>query len=166
MALSKQLLKSLLLVAFEETKADPGSNSLPLMSSQVADRLSKAYDSYAKSAMAGGMLIITVPGQQSSISSLLSSMPNMSGWGAGLVAYWGSIMFGGAGFIPTNPTIPVAALGASAEISLLMPPNQMAQSEDEFLEKLSTILDSYTKLVQVTATTTSVPPIIAVLPIM
>ena len=165
MALVKSLLKSGILAAMRSVKNNPGPSSAPNMSPAVAREFANAYHSYAAAAMAGSTTI-TVPGQASTLAGSLSAVPLFLGWGPGMLAYWSPIAFGGPGFIPVNPTVAAAVVGATAEIALLLPPNSIEnRTEEEFAEKLSTVLDKWTKLVMVTTTTMSVPPIVLVVPV-
>lgn len=169
MALSKDLLKSLLLKAFSDIKRNPGSNSLPLISQEVAMKLALAYDQYAKLANAGPLLPAT-PGNITGLASQLSSLPLFSGWGPGLVLYWTPVMFSGPGFIPVNPTVAAGASVASAQIASYLSPiissiGSSKQTEDQFLESLSSILHSATQTVIVTATTTTAPPVVSTIPV-
>jgi len=160
MALLQPILKQNILNAMNKIKASKESDvTSPLLSSVDAQAYADAYHSYAASAMAG-IATIVVPGQASALKGPLMGMPLFTGWGPGLVAYWTPVMFTGPGYIPVNPTIAVGAIGASAEIALLLPPNKIdIKTEEEFAGKLATILDKWTKNVIVLLTTISVPPI-------
>lgn len=165
MALSKSALKSGILAAFQKIKSNPGQALAPNMSLPVARELADAYHTYASTAMAGSTTI-TIPGQASTLAGVLSSVPLFLGWGPGMLAYWSPVMFGGPGFIPSNPTVAAAIVGATAEIALLLPPNIITiRTEEEFAEKLSTILDRWTKLVMVVTTTTTPTPVVLVVPV-
>ena len=167
MALVQTVLKQNILNAMNKIKASKESDiTSPLLSSVDAQAYADAYHSYAASAMAG-IATIAIPGQASALKGPLMGMPLFTGWGPGLVAYWTPVMFTGPGYIPVNPTIAAGAIGASAEIALLLPPNKTnVKTEEEFADKLATILDSWTKKVMVTLTTLPTPvPVVSVSPL-
>lgn len=166
MSLEKGVLEESLLKAFMKIKQTKGSPGLaPLISPPVALELANAYHEYAQKAIAGPLSLAS-PGVPAALAGILSAIPLFAGWGPGLLAYWTPVTFAGPGFIPVNPTVPVAVIGASAEIILMLPPNPIKiKTEEEFVQKFAEILHKYTTQVMVVATTTTVPPVVSTIPV-
>ncbi len=165
MSLEKSTLEKALLKAFMKIKETNSPGFAPLLSPGVALALAEAYHEYAKDASAGP-LVVASPGIPSALAGILSVIPLFAGWGPGLLAYWTPVTFAGPGFIPVNPTIPVAVVGVTAEIVLMLPPNPIKiSSETEFVQKFADILHRYTTQIMVTATTTSAPPVVSTIPV-
>lgn len=141
-------------------KAENGSP--PLIDSSVAKALASAYDTYASKALAGA-LTISVPGQKSILEQAFKA-PAFAGVTAGLLAYWTPVLWAGAGFIPANPTVPVALAGLSTPLSLLLKGPAPANMP-LFASQLALLLHTYTSMLIVTATTTSTPPVVSPIPV-
>lgn len=135
----------------------PGGLPIPLMSQKLADALAKAYHDWAAGALAGGMSPSGgVPG---TISAALVLTPLFAGWGPGTVAYWTAVIWALPG-TATGVTIGASMVKVSADIlaQLFTPPfpnSSSPKTKEEFADKLATILDSNTKAIKVTMTTTA-----------
>lgn len=163
--LIKSVLKSKIKQALEDTAKvkDSEAGAPPMIHSKAAKAIAAAYDDYASQAQAGPLLI-SVPGQKILIEQGLSA-PSFAGLGPAILLYWTPIMWAGAGFIPANPTIPVALSGIAPEIAAMIAGTK-PDSMDTFADKLSTILHTYTGQLMVLATTTSIPPVVSTIPVM
>lgn len=138
------------------------AGSPPLIDRSVAKALADAYDSYIKSgAPKAGSLSISVPGNVSALEQALTPTM-MAGWSPGLLSYWSPVMWAGPGFIPANPTIPVAMAGVTPEVIPVV--STPSTSMENVASRIAAILHKYTMQIKVTSTTTTVPPVVAVIP--
>lgn len=161
MPLSKETLRSKFVGVFEDVQnrvikiPNPSVVPVPLIPIQVANALALAYHEWAQAAIAGGM--IPVGGNPTLISSQLSTLPMMAGWGPGLAAYWAATVWSS---VPPGTmvgvSIPAIMAKNSADIVLrLLTPFASGiapKSKEEFADTLADILSSNTKMMTVTQT--------------
>lgn len=169
MPLIEATLKAGILNVFTQNTNSKGKDPKPpAIPDQVAQALADAYDKYALGAKAVPPLTQVTPGVVAGLAKALVA-PSMAGWAPGLLAYWSPVTYGGPGFIPVNPVAPsVGALsGISAEINDLFFKNltNSKASADEVAGKIAGILHKYTTMLMITATTTSVPPVVTQMPV-
>lgn len=170
MALSKEALKQGLLGVFNDVEtgkikiSSPSFPPPPGMCSEIASSLAEAYHAWVKTspAMAGALLLV-VDGNVGALKTSLVA-PLMAGWGPGFSLYWTSAVFTNAGFIPANLVVPTslatAAAGITADIAEMMNPAKLLagltpKSKEETADALATILEKWTKSLQVLSTDTS-----------
>lgn len=163
MPLLQQSLSSGIADAFRNgMKITEGSAGCPPnIVSSVAKELAGAYHSYASKIMAGPLTPISFP----MLSILETSLEphRMIGWGTGLMSYWTPVMWKGPGFIPANPTIPGIISAAGPEVFSLF--SNTIPSLEECADRIASILHKYTMQLKVLATTTTVPPVVSILPV-
>lgn len=170
MSLSKDTLKSNILKAYNDamngviTFDNPPDPAPPGLSKQMAAALAKAYDDYAKQAVAGALSTIVTPGMKATLESNLKGCEDYSGWAIGVGLYWAGVTFTGGGYIPVNPILPTSVTLVIAGISGDMPTYIKTErdSVDKAAGDLAELLHKHTVKLQVTSTTTSTPPVVNV----
>lgn len=134
---------------------NPAITPIPLLPVPVANALASAYHTWVQGATAGGM--IPVGGNPALISSQLSTLPMMAGWGSGLTAYWAATVWAS---VPPGTMVGVSIPAIMTKNSIdivtrLLTPlsnKKTPQSKEEFADILADILSSNTKLLTVTQT--------------
>ncbi len=157
--LSKSALKSKFIGIFNDVQnrviqvPNPSIVPVPLIPSPIAIALANAYHEWATGASAGAM--VPVGGNPSVIAGPLSSMPMMSGWGPGLIAYWLATPWVS---VPpgTLAGVSIPAIMAKVPVDIasriLVPPYPGRSSKEDFADILADILFVNTKSLTVTQT--------------
>lgn len=170
MPLSQSVLKANLLKVFNEANEsktkDPGP---PLIPVNLAQAFADAYDKYAQGAKTIGPLTQVSPGVTPGLAGSLV-LPMFAGWGPGLIAYWSPVTYAGPGLIPVNPVIASVPAAFGPIVTELGPTlfkdmTDGKKSADDVADKIATILHKYTGKLLVLTTTTSVPPVVAMVPV-
>jgi len=159
MPLVKDDLKNRFIKIFNDVetgvlKIDVLPAPMPLMPPPLAAAFAQAYHEWAMTAMANVMH--PSPGVPDVIAAQLVLVPLMAGWGPGTIAYWSMVSWNLEG-IATGVTIAanMAAVSAQLLAEIFTPPfpnNSSPKTKEEFADKLATILDMHTRMIQVTQT--------------
>lgn len=161
MPLAKETLRAKFVGVFNDVQnriiqvPNPPITPVPLIPVPVANALASAYHTWAQGATAGGMT--PVGGNPALISSQLSTLPMMAGWGPGLAAYWLATTWSS---VPPGTMVGVSIPAIMAKNSLdivtrILTPATIGttpQSKEEFADILADILSSNTKMMTVTQT--------------
>lgn len=167
MALLQPSLAQLIRGAYDDSvsAATPAPGSPPNVPLAVAERLGRAYDSYARTVLAPVLTVVTPPNLPGLVAALTA--PMLSGWAPGLVAYWTPVTFFGPGLIPVNPIDPsslasLAPIVSTGVVQALAPP--FPATTAEAAARMASALHSATLSLRVITTTTTVPPVVAPVP--
>ena len=153
----------------EESPEAPPANAL-VPSRQVVSKLSGAYDSWVKSGFPVPPLTFVTPPQKSVLEASLAVPTLLPGWATGMFSYWTPTTITGPGLIPVNPLDPtnspqVVAAGTRALTDLTAMLATKEPDIDASVQKLASILFTFTTSLVFLTTTTSVPPVVAKIPV-
>ena len=163
--LNKSSLKNNIQLSLENCLNNDNDDSMPNISKTFAKALALNIDSYSKQAQASPMTILANGDIKALENKLI--IPLFEGLSQGLNLYWSKVVFGGSGFVPINPVLQTTMLSAGSILTLKIKSfmNEISDSIESFAVKLSNEIHIYTTSLQVNATTTSTPPVIANIPI-
>lgn len=170
MALVQQDLRSALLRLAQDLSSSKTEQPAGLANPEVADGWARAYLSYAVKAQAGVLLPILLTKELISAGIMSSPADFYLGLTFGLESFWAASIWAGPGFIPVNPAAPGTFLGAPLLVELKALGLEFVAKRnvplDEAIERIASSLHNYTTRIMVVSTTTSVPPVVAPLPIL
>jgi len=160
--------------AYKKIQDGKGSDVTPKISDDAASALAGAYDDWINQAgFPTPPISFVSPPQKSALQQSLT-LPLFAGWGPGLVAYWSPSTIAGPGFIPVNPLAPAtiaqlpslaAQLTADLASMLVSLSNDKSVTAHDAADKLASKLFTFTTSLMYQTTTTSVPPVVATLPV-
>lgn len=142
---------------------------------EIAIQLANAYGNWVLSSFPTPPFTFVSPPISQLISAQLISL-SFDGWGPGLVSFWSPTTVTAPGFLPANPLDPgtLATLSAkSAAVTAQMKANGMLFSStgnratpSEVANKMATALFTFTTGMMYMTTTISVPPVVAMFPVL
>jgi hypothetical protein len=161
-------------IADAYTKKSSSKDVTPLVADDAAKNLATAYDDWINSAgFPTPPLTFATPPVKSALQAALVA-PVFAGWGPGLVAYWTPSTIAGPGLIPVNPLdpgtlqqLPNLASQLTQDLAQLMIQltGDKATTVDIAADKLASKLFTFTTQLMYMTTTTSVPPVVAQVPV-
>jgi hypothetical protein len=162
-ALDQASLQSEILRIGEELSSSKTASPPAQVNGEVAQKWADVYVAYALNALAGPLKPIAMDGS-TIVSGLLGTPKDFAvGLANGLTAFWATVMFAGPGFIPANPCTPGTYVGQPVAVQIKAFP--LEKDPQAASARIANVLHIYTTGITVTATTTTVPPVVTYPPV-